>query len=152
MKLNKKEKHILTFAEEIPTDAIADTILLYFPYKRIEITKILRKLLLLELITIKKIKDKTWYMHTKKVTEDMLDKELQYQLRYAQKKLVLKAKESLEKKLGAENYQKKGNRIIHVKEFECLTCHSRSTEPILCCNTKMAHTLNHTDKDCKGCC
>lgn len=51
-----------------------------------------------------------------------------------------------------KNYEKICNRYVHIKEYECVTCHSRSTEPILCCSKKMPPTHKHTDKDCKGCC
>ncbi len=51
-----------------------------------------------------------------------------------------------------ENYERIRNRIIHIQEYECVTCWSRSTEPIFCCGKIMPKTHKHTDKDCKGCC
>ncbi|HIH15475.1 MAG TPA: hypothetical protein HA360_02520 [Nanoarchaeota archaeon] len=51
-----------------------------------------------------------------------------------------------------KNYEKIRTRYVHIKEYECVHCWSRSTEPILCCGIKMPLTHKHTDKDCKGCC
>lgn len=60
----------------------------------------LRKLLKLKLVEIVAVKNKKdlWYLHTKIIPDEMLDKELSYKIKYSSEPLVTTAKEKLEKK------------------------------------------------------
>ncbi|MBL7147358.1 MAG: hypothetical protein ISS82_00855 [Nanoarchaeota archaeon] len=94
MKLSKKEKQVLTILDEFK---VGDS-LKFINISKTEKNKVINKLMKLKLIRITKINNKSWYFHTDKVKEDMIDKDLNHLIKYGSRPIKT-TKKKLEKRL-----------------------------------------------------
>jgi len=109
MKLTKKEKAILTLLDEaiVDMDELVKWIVIYVRASREEIEKAVNKFRKAGFIKVLEAEDKLLYFHTGKVTAAMMDRELDYKLKYGLSPHITTASESLEAKVGFKKNSKK---------------------------------------------
>ena len=105
MKLNQKEKQVLTLLDDVKVEGFEEFVQKFINLSKSEIQKIVNKfkeLQLIQIITLSDEKDLWYFIDRRKVKQDMLDDDLRYRRDYGSDRPILTSSEKLEKKVKPE--------------------------------------------------